>query len=93
MNSDPDPTSSPSHPQQHLGRSQLNAAPVDHSENSQRPGTFSADSAASSVPGYSRSREKTEKKGKYEWNSYAKSAYIKLIYLEIIVCIFILNSV
>lgn len=62
MNSDPDPTSSPSHPQQHLGRSQLNAAPVDHSENSQRSGTSSADSAASSAPGNSRSREKAEKK-------------------------------
>ncbi|TRZ24086.1 hypothetical protein HGM15179_003019 [Zosterops borbonicus] len=62
MNSDPDPTSSPSHPQQHLGRSQLNAAPVDHGANSQRPGTSSADSATSSVPGHSRGREKTEKK-------------------------------
>lgn len=91
MNSDPGPNSSPSHPQQHLGRSQLNAAPVDHSENSQRPGTSSADSATSSGPGYSRSREKTEKKGKYESNSYAKSAYIK--HWEINVCICILNSV
>ncbi|RMC14360.1 hypothetical protein DUI87_09455 [Hirundo rustica rustica] len=62
MNSDPNPTSSPSHPQQHLGRSQLNAAPMVCSENGQRPGTSSADAATSSVPGYSRSREKTEKK-------------------------------
>lgn len=91
MNSDPDPISSPSHPQQHLGRSQLNAAPVDHSENSQRSGTSSADSAASSVPGYSRSREKAEKKGKYESNSYAKLACIK--HWEIIVCMCIPNSV
>lgn len=75
MNSVPDLTSSPSHPQQHLGRSQLNAAPVAHSGSSQRPGTSSGDSATSSVPGYSRSREKTEKKGKYESNSYAKWAY------------------
>lgn len=74
MNPVPDPTSSPSHPQ-HLGRSQLNAAPVTHSGNSQRPGTSSGDSATSSVPGYSRSREKTEKKGKYESDSYEKWAY------------------
>lgn len=91
MNSDPDPTSSPSHPQQHLGRSQLNAAPVDHGANSQRPGTFSADSATSSVPGHSRGREKTEKKGEYGSNSHAKSACIK--HWEIVVCLCILNSV
>lgn len=93
MNSDPDPPSSPSHPQLHLGRSQLNAAAVDRSENNQKPGPSSGDTAtfSSSVPGYSHSREKAEKNGKYESTFYAKLAYVK--HWEIIVCICILNSV
>ncbi|GAB0188120.1 wolframin [Grus japonensis] len=63
MNSDPDPPSSPSHSQLHLGRSQLNAAAVDHSENNQKSGPSSGDTAtfSSSAPGYSHSREKAEK--------------------------------
>ncbi|OPJ70900.1 wolframin isoform A [Patagioenas fasciata monilis] len=61
MNSDPHPPSSPSQPQLHLGRSQLNAAAVDDSENNQKSRPSSGDTATSSVPGYSHSREKAEK--------------------------------
>ncbi|OXB54521.1 hypothetical protein ASZ78_000697, partial [Callipepla squamata] len=63
MNSNPDPPSSPSQPQLHLGRSQLNAAAVDHSESSHKSGPPSGDAAtpSSSIPGFSHSREKAEK--------------------------------
>uniref|UniRef100_A0A8B9VEK5 Wolframin n=1 Tax=Anas zonorhyncha TaxID=75864 RepID=A0A8B9VEK5_9AVES len=62
MNSDPDPQSSPPQPQQHLGRSQLNAAAVDHSENNRRSGPPSGDAATfPSGSDYSHSREKAEK--------------------------------
>lgn len=89
MNSDPDPSSSPSHPQLHLGRSQLNAAAADHSENNQKAGPSSGGTAtfSSSVPGYSHSREKAGKNGKYESNFYAKLAYVK--HSEIIVCVYV----
>ncbi|OXB72874.1 UNVERIFIED_CONTAM: hypothetical protein H355_005264, partial [Colinus virginianus] len=63
MNSNPDPPSSPSQPQLHLGRSQLNAAAVDHSESSRKSGPPLGDAAtpSSSIPGFSHSREKAEK--------------------------------
>lgn len=82
MSSDPGPPSSPSHPQLHRGRSQLNAAAVDHSENNQKPGPSSGDTATSSsaVPGYSHSREKAEKNGKYESKFNANLVYVKYYY-------------
>ncbi|XP_010708701.1 wolframin-like [Meleagris gallopavo] len=62
MSSNSDLPSSPSQPQLHLGRSQLNAAAVDRSESSHKSGPPSGDAATpSSVPGYSHSREKAEK--------------------------------
>lgn len=89
MSSGPDPPSSPSHPPLHLGRSQLNAAAVDHSENNQNSGPSSGDPASfsSSVPGYSHSREKAEKNGKYESNFYAELAYIKH-WILLCICVF-----
>lgn len=90
MNSDPHPPSGPSQPQLHLGRSQLNAATVDDSENNQKSRPSSGDTATSSVPGYSHSREKAEKNGKYERNFHAKLAYVK--HWEIIVCVCFLIS-
>lgn len=82
MSSDPDPPSSPSHPQLHPGRSQLNAAAVDRSENNQKPGPSSGDTAtfSSSVPGYSHRREKAEKNGKYESKFSANLVYVKHYY-------------
>lgn len=78
MNSDPDPQSSPPQPQQHLGRSQLNAAAVDHSENNRRSGPPSGDAATfPSGSDYSHSREKAEKNGKHESNFSAKLGYGK----------------
>lgn len=77
MSSNSDLPSSPSQPQLHLGRSQLNAAAVDRSESSHKSGPPSGDAATpSSVPGYSHSREKAEKNGEYE-SSSAKLSYVK----------------
>lgn len=89
MSSNSDLPSSPSQPQLHLGRSQLNAAAVDRSESSHKSGPPSEDAAtpSSSVPGYSHSREKAEKNGEYE-----SSFSAKLSDLRRSICVYTLSS-